>query len=239
MRRMWRKTGGRLGRQPWLQELLAALVWRGLGFVHRTNPLRPETNEVIDTINAQAPLIFAVWHGQHVMMPFASPKGLEVATMLSRSADAEINARVIARFGMEAVRGSGGRDPVQRAEKGGARALILMKKALARGKSVVMIADISKGSARIAGEGVIQLARLSGRPILPVAYASSRAFTFRKSWDKTRLALPFGQAVVCAGPMLTVAGDAGPGEIESARLELTARLNGATARAYAMVGAKP
>ena len=99
-----------------------------------------------------------------------------------------------------------GSDKVQRAGKGGAQALILLKKAMARGRSAVMIADISKGSARVAGEGVILLARISGRPILPVAYASSRAVTFHKSWDRTRMALPFGSAVavrrraiVCSG----------------------------------------
>jgi lysophospholipid acyltransferase (LPLAT)-like uncharacterized protein len=218
---------------------MAHVIWLALNFVHRTNPLLPETFEIHRQIEADKPVIFALWHGQHVMMPFASPKGLGVAAMLSRSADAEINARVIAKFGMETVRGSGGRDKVQRGGKGGAQALILMKKALERGKSAVMIADISKGSARIAGEGIILLARLSGRPIFPVAYVSSRAFTFQRSWDKTRLALPFGRAIVCAGAPLTIAEDAGPEEIAAARSELTLRLNEATARAYAKVGAKP
>jgi lysophospholipid acyltransferase (LPLAT)-like uncharacterized protein len=102
-----------------------------------------------------------------------------------------------------------------------------------------MIADISKGSARIAGEGVVLLARMSGRPILPVAYASSRAVTFRNSWDRTRLALPFGEAVVCAGEPVRVARDAGPQEIEAARAAVTAGLNGATERAFALVGARP
>ena len=239
MRQFWRETSRKMARQPWLQGLLANIVWTALNFVHRTNPLRPETADVVATIEAEKPLIFALWHGQHVMVPFTSPKGLEVATMLSRGADAEINARIIAKFGMEAVRGSGGRDKVQRAGKGGAEALILLKKALDRGKSVVMIADISKGSARIAGEGVVLLAKLTGRPILPVAYASSRAVTFRKSWDKTRLALPFGKAVVCAGEPMFIAPDAGPGDIEQARAALTASLNGATNRAYALVGATP
>jgi lysophospholipid acyltransferase (LPLAT)-like uncharacterized protein len=239
MRQLWRKITKSLARQPWLQGLLANCVWLALSFVHRTNPLRPETFEIHKQIDAAKPLIFALWHGQHVMMPFASPKGLPVATMLSRSADAEINARVIAKFGMETVRGSGGRDEMQRPGKGGAQALILLKKALERGASVVMIADISKASPRVAGLGVIQLARLSGRPILPVAYASSRAITFQKSWDKTRLALPFGNAIVCAGEPLLVAEDAGPEEIETARLKLTASLNGATQRAFALVGAKP
>jgi lysophospholipid acyltransferase (LPLAT)-like uncharacterized protein len=239
MRQLWRSFTINITRQPWFQGLLAHVIWLALCFVHRTNPLLPETLEVYSEIDASKPVIFAMWHGQHVLTPFAAPKGLQMAAMFSRSKDAEINARVVAKLGIETVRGSGGRDKVQRADKGGAQALILLKKALARGKSAVMIADISKGSARIAGEGVILLARISGRPILPVAYASSRAVTFRNSWDKTRMAMPFGRAVLCAGEPLYVSSNAGAEEIEAARQQLTASLNGATQRAYALVGAKP
>ena len=215
------------------------MIWLALQFVHRTNPLLKETQEVYSQIDSAKPVIFAMWHGQHVLTPFAAPKGLQMAAMFSKSGDAELNARVVEKLGIEIVRGSGGRDNVQRADKGGAQALILLKRALARGKSAVMIADISKGSARIAGEGVVLLARISGRPILPVAYASSRAVTFRKSWDKTRMAMPFGRAVLCAGEPLFVSQDAGSEEIENARKALTASLNRATDRAYALVGAKP
>lgn len=239
MRQFWRAIRNRIGRQPWFEGMLAHVIWLALRFVHRTNPLLPETFEVYSQIDSSKPVIFAMWHGQHVLTPFAAPKGLQMAAMFSKSGDAELNARVVEKLGIEIVRGSGGRDKVQRADKGGAQALILLKKAMARGKCAVMIADISKGSARMAGEGVILLARISGRPILPVAYASSRAVTFRKSWDKTRMAMPFGRGVLCAGEPLFVNGDAGPDEIAKARGELTLRLNGATQRAYALVGAKP
>jgi lysophospholipid acyltransferase (LPLAT)-like uncharacterized protein len=237
MRLFWRKIRSQLDRQPWFQGALAHMIWLALLFVHRTNPLLSETQEVYGQIEAHTPVIFAMWHGQHVLTPFAAPKGLQMAAMFSRSGDAELNARVVAKLGIETVRGSGGRDKVQRADKGGAQALILLKKALARGKCAVMIADISKSAPRIAGEGVILLARISGRPILPVAYASSRAVTFHKTWDKTRMAMPFGRGVLCAGEPLFVKPDAGPEDIETARSELTFRLNGATERAYRLVGA--
>jgi lysophospholipid acyltransferase (LPLAT)-like uncharacterized protein len=88
MRQFWRETTNRLARRPWMQGLLAGVVWRALNFVHRTNPLRAETADVIEAISKEEPLIFALWHGQHIMVPFTSPKGLKVATMLSRSPDA-------------------------------------------------------------------------------------------------------------------------------------------------------
>ena len=234
---IWRKFRTKLTSQSWFAELLASFLWFALKFVHRTNPLMSQTSEVYDKIAENSPVIFAMWHGQHVMTPFAAPKGLRMAAMFSRSADAELNARIVAKLGVETVRGSGGRDKVQRAHRGGAQALIMLKRALARGTSAVMIADISKGSARVAGEGVVLLARISGRPILPVAYASSRAVTFHNSWDKTRMALPFGRAVLCAGSPVFVDQNADGEALDAARLELTAQLNAATQRAFALVGA--
>jgi len=69
--------------------------------------------------------------------------------MFSRSADAEINARVGEKLGLETVRGSGGRSKHQNTDKGGARALLTLKRALQGGKTAAMIADIahvSKGA---------------------------------------------------------------------------------------------
>ena len=239
MRQWWRKVRNQLTTSPRFGRAVSYLIWTALRVIHRTNPLMPQTQEVYEHIQTNKPVIFAMWHGQHVMTPFAAPKGLPMVAMFSRSADAEINAKVVERLGIETVRGSGGREDVHRADKGGARALILLKRALDRGKSAVMIADISKSNARDAGIGVIVLARISGRPILPVAYASSRGINFEKSWDRTRLALPFGRAVLCSGLPLFVPQDADEMAMEKARIELTVRLNEATSRAFEIVGARP
>ena len=100
---------------------------------------------------------------------------------------------------MQTVRGSGGRDNTKHIEKGGARALIALKKALASGKNVAMIADIPHGTPREAGLGIVTLARLSGRPIVPIALATSRRKVIDKSWDKTTISLPFGRASLTCG----------------------------------------
>ena len=60
---------------------------------------------------------------------------------------------------------------------------IEMKAALDEGACVCMTADISNLAARRAGLGIVTLARASGRPIVPVAYATSRRIDV-KSWDR-------------------------------------------------------
>ena len=47
-------------------------------------------------------------------------------------------------------------------------------RALKDGYSIVMTADVPPGPARSAGIGIVTMARLSGRPIVPVASATSR-----------------------------------------------------------------
>lgn len=237
--RTWRKLRHFLRRQPWLLGAIAGTLAALLRLTDRTNPQHPETRKVQDKIRELGPVIIALWHGQHLMASFVAPKDMRFVALFSRSADAEMNAKVAERLGVEVVRGSGGREAGHRVEKGGARALIQLKRALDDGKSVVMIADISKSTPRQAGEGIALLAKISGRPILPAAYASSRGFTIAGSWDKMRVNLPFGRAIAQAGEPLFVARDADDSDLAAARAELTVRLNAATGRAYALVGAAP
>ena len=155
--------------------------------------------------------------------------------MVSRSADAEINATVLEKFGIKAVRGLGWTHDGRRGEKGGASALIALKKALEEGSNVAMIADIPHGKPRDAGMGIILLARLSGRPIIAGAIATSRRKVLEKSWDKTTISLPFGRRAVVVSPIIHVDRDADDAEMERKRQELTDALNSATDKAYALV----
>ncbi len=215
----------------------AAIVWaltNALRLVNRTNPLLAQCRATVEAHARHAPAITALWHGQHIMVPFVRPRHIPFVALFSRSADAELNAEVARRLGIEVVRGSGGRAKARSVEKGGAKALLALKTALGHGKSVVMIADIPHGKPREAGLGIVMLARISGRPIVPAAYASSRRKVLEKTWDKTTLSLPFGRAAAVIGDPIHVAADASDADMERKRTELTAALNAVTAKAYAI-----
>ena len=181
------------------------------------------------------PFIAVAWHGQHLMAPFLMPRGVRFAAMFSKSKDAELNARVAERFGVEIIRGSGGREPTKSIEKGGVRALLALKKALKDGKTAAMIADIPHGTPRDSGQGVILLAKLSGRPIIPICYMTSRRKILEKSWDKTTIPLPFGRSGLIVGDPIFVPEDADDAMLEAKRVELTASLNANTVRVQALV----
>ena len=226
----WKRLRRPLVRSRFAKNILANALVGALRFVRLTNPLVAGSHAV--PFEGREPLIIALWHGQHFMTPAYYPRQKGLAAMVSRSADAELNALVLGKFGVEAVRGSGGRDGRQQVDKGGARALVALKRTLDRGKNVCMIADIPHGVPREAGMGVITLARISGRPIMPSALATSRRKVLEKSWDKTTLSLPFGRSAIAVGPFIEVPADADAATLEAKRRELTEALNLATREAY-------
>lgn len=227
-------------REPLAQSRLAkgivtSLFAQALRFIRLTNPPVAGSVKLAGAYEAEQPGIIALWHGQHLLAPVFYPSKRGLVAMVSRSADAELNAMVVEKFGIEAVRGSGGRENTRHLDKGGAKALIALKKALDAGKNVAMIADIPHGKPRDAGMGIILLARLSGRPIIGAAIATSRRTVLEKSWDKTTISLPFGRSGVAVSELIYVAKNADEAEMERKRQQLTDALNAATAKAYALV----
>ncbi|MFQ0812677.1 hypothetical protein AVM02_04670 [Brucella anthropi] len=232
-KRLWRRFRGPLTQSAVVKSVLVWLITVYFKFVYLTNPRLKESVDPQAVVGQDDPFIVTFWHGQHLMGPFIRPKGIEIVAMFSRSADAELNARVAEKLGLVTVRGSGGRGTRSKPEKGGARALLTLKNALKKGQSASMIADIAHGKAREAGEGIILLAKLSGRPIIPVAYAFSRNHVLEKSWDKTAIPLPFGRSIIVRGENIWVDPDADETQLEEKRMELTRQLNDATAKAHA------
>lgn len=236
LKAFWRRIRKPLAQSRFAKNAIASLLAQVLRFVWLTNPLVAGSSSARSVNEALSPAIIALWHGQHILAPCIYPKGRGgLLAMVSRSADAELNALVLERFGIEAVRGSGGRETSRNADKGGARALIALKRALDSGKNVAMIADIPHGTPRQAGLGIVTLARLSGRPLVAAAVATSRRKVLEKSWDKTTINLPFGRGSIILGEPILVAADADDEEMERKRQELTDALNEATREAYRLV----
>ena len=232
---LWNRIRGPLARSRLAKGLVTSLFAQALRVIRLTNPPVQGSARLTGVDDSFEPGIIALWHGQHLLAPAIYPSRRGLVAMVSRSADAELNAMVVEKFGIRAVRGSGGRDGGRHQDKGGAQALIALKKALEEGNNVAMIADIPNGKPRSAGMGIILLAKLSGRTILAGAIATSRRKVLEKTWDKTTISLPFGRRAVAISPVIRVDRDADEAEMERKRQELTAALNLVTDRAYALV----
>lgn len=227
----WRSVRQPIKDSRFFKNFVASVAANYIRLVRLTNPMAKGSDDPTEGFVRNANSIFGIWHGQHIFLPGYHPRHDPMATMISRSADAEINALCTEKLGLKVFRGSGGRERERAIEKGGVRGLISMKKALDAGMSVGTVADIPSGTPRQAGMGIITLAKLSGRPIVPIALNTSRRKVLEKTWDKTTINLPFGRSAIFFGEPIHVARDADDAEMERKRRQLTDALNAVAARA--------
>lgn len=165
---------------------------------------------------ARTPMIYAVWHGRILLLPYLyGHRGSHV--LASRSRDGELVTRWIRRFGLDPVRGSSAR--------GGGEALRVLTRALRAGREVVVVPDGPRGPREVLKPGVIALARLTGAPIVPMAVGASREWRLR-SWDEFRIPRPFARCVVRFGEPIRVSRAADRAGEEAARKEVEAALRG-------------
>jgi len=220
-------------RSAWLQRAIGVAAAEYLRLVWRTNRFTFDPENVYDLVEPEMPVILAFWHGQHLMTPFIRKDHHRGKVLISRHRDGEINAIAAARLKIGAVRGSGDHGSAFH-RKGGVGAFKEMLRALEENYNMALTADVPKRS-RVAGMGIIMLARESGRPIMPFAMATSRYLRLN-NWDRTTINLPFGRGALVGGEVITVPPDADAETMEALRARLEATLNDATRRAYAAVG---
>jgi lysophospholipid acyltransferase (LPLAT)-like uncharacterized protein len=221
-------------RSSWLQRAVGSLAAGFLRLVWRTSRFSFDPPDVYEIVEPQMPAIFAFWHGQHFMTAFVKTKESQrVKVLISRHRDGEYNAIAAERLGIGTIRGSGDHGSAFH-RKGGVGAFKEMVRALEQGYNVALTADVPKRS-RIAGLGIIMLARESGRPIMPFAMVTSRYWRL-KNWDRTTINLPFSRGALVGGEIIMVPPDATPEVMEALRVRLEASLNDAMVRAYAQVG---
>src|SRR2546425_999260 len=161
-----------VGSRPF-QKTVGVVAAEYLRLVWTTTRLVIEPEGIYERFDRDAPVIIAMWHGQHFLAPFIRRAHDRGKVLVSRHRDGEINALAVERLGIGAIRGSGNHGGGF-VGKGGVSAFKEMLSALEEGYNVALTADIPK-IARVAGLGVVKLASASGRPIYPIAIATPLA----------------------------------------------------------------
>jgi len=157
--------------------------------------------------------ILAFWHGRILAgLPYFRDRGIVVIT--SENFDGEWIARIIAKFGYGAARGSSSR--------GGAKALVQMRRALGAGHPVAFTVDGPRGPARVAQPGAVWLAGATGQPVLPFHAEADAAWTVR-SWDRQQFPKPGATISLVIGEPMHVSGT-DEATVEATRLQLDERL---------------
>ncbi len=159
--------------------------------------------EHLDAALARAPsLLPCYWHEHELFcgrwLQLQLRRGLKPGVLVSPSVDGEVPATIARWLGFAVIRGSSTRT--------GARALrdyyeLLVK----QGVSPVITPDGPTGPRHEFKPGGIMLAQLSGRPLLPMAFAAAHAWRF--GWDRFVLPWPGSRIAIAIGAPVYVPAD--------------------------------
>jgi lysophospholipid acyltransferase (LPLAT)-like uncharacterized protein len=216
---------------PLREKLLLAVVPR-LGYAYirllrLTMRLEYRNRDVLERARAaEGQYILAFWHSRFVMMPYCYP-GDRLVVLSSQHRDSRMLARILARFGLDRVWGSSTKD--------GALGLRALLRRVRDGYDVGFTPDGPKGPRRRAKAGVVAAAKLSGLPIIPVAFSANRARRLR-SWDRTLVPKLFGRGLFIYGEPIRIPRGAGEAEVERLRSLLESELDRLTDTADGEVG---
>lgn len=168
---------------------LVRLVWRWSRVVSIAG------SEHISQALATAPSFIPVYWHQHQLfcvkhLLALKMSGVKLGFLISPSVDGELGAMIVRSVGGEVIRGSSSHT--------GARALRDYYQALARDNvSPAITPDGPRGPRWKFKPGAVLLAQLSQRPILPMAYAASRAWKIQ--WDQFVIPKPLARIAIAVG----------------------------------------
>ncbi len=205
---------------------LVRLVWRW------SRVRRVIGAEHIAAALAGAPSFIPVYWHQHQLFCVKHlleqrAAGLRLGFLISPSVDGEIGAMLVRSLGGEVIRGSSSHT--------GARALRDYYQALARdGVSPAITPDGPRGPPWKFKPGAVLLAQLSGRPMIPLSYAASRAWKIK--WDRFVIPMPLSRIVIAVGePVYVQKGLSAPG-LERLQLDMEQRLRALFDTAHSALG---
>src|SRR6185503_20551219 len=217
----WLRSDAAVQLGCWLIHVYARLVWL-------TGRWTIEGGEIPQRFHAAGrPVILAFWHGRLQMMPYCWDRRVPMHMLISAHTDGRLIAGAVKYFGIEWIAGS--------SRDGGGGAVRQILRRLKAGACIGITPDGPDGPAMRAKPGIAAVARLSGAPVLPAAYATRRR-RILKSWDRFHLPLPFTRGVFIWGEPILIAGALDDAAMEERRVLVETRLNLITAEADRRMG---
>jgi len=188
--------------------------------------------EHLEAVLARWPSFLPCYWHQHTLILaqylLSRHDRLRAGFLVSPSVDGELGAMVLQRAGAYVIRGS--------ASRTGALALKEYFHALTRDQvSTVVSPDGPRGPPFKCKPGAILLAQMSGRPIVPMSFAASRAAFVH--WDRSVLPFPFCRIVIAIGEPRTVPRVLDAQAMQAWQLELEGLLKATFQKAKAALAA--
>ncbi|MCA9024971.1 MAG: lysophospholipid acyltransferase family protein [Planctomycetaceae bacterium] len=175
-------------------------------------------SELIETCAGTSPydgnrkqrFLYCIWH-DNILGPTFCGRSVKMAALTSLHGDGAFVAMALECVGITPIRGSSSR--------GGAAALREMMDA-ARDMDITIATDGPRGPRREVKQGIVYLASQTGRPIVPVAIAATRAWHIPGRWTDLLVPKPFSKVWLIAGEPISIPGDLTRDELKSYRDEI-------------------
>ena len=162
-----------------------------------------------DACRAAPVHVYVLWHGRMLALSY-SFRGQAMQLLASEHRDGELMGQVVRRLGYGHVRGS--------STRGGARAIREMVARLRDGYHLGITVDGPVGPRHVFKRGPIEIAKLSGAPVIPVT-AATRSPWVLSSWDAFQIPKPFAPVSIRFGSPIVVPPDADEEVMEAKRQE--------------------
>ena len=161
--------------------------------------------------------IMSMWH-RHQCLTYGIKDKNKFFALISASNDGEIIAEAAKVLNIQSVRGSSGR-------RGVAASLELIEK-LKEGNSVAIMVDGPRGPRGKVKDGIINIAKITGVPIIP-AYWTSKDKTFLtfNTWDKFQVPIGFCKSVAIYGKPIYIPENITKEEMQAKCLEIEEAMN--------------
>ena len=187
----------------WLYRVAVVVAWWTIRLIWKSCRIEPVVGReaAAQAVRDHKSLIPVYWHqhmlfGAHALLALRS-EGLKVGFLISPSVDGTAPAMLVEKIGGVVIRGS--------STHTGARALRDYYETIVKQQiSPAITPDGPRGPVHDFKPGAVMLAQITGKPILPLAVAASRAYTF-KTWDRFELPLPFSRVAIVFGAPVKIA----------------------------------
>lgn len=203
-----------------MYRVAARLAYAIIETLWRTARLRFVNLERLTTlVREQGAVVPVFWH-QHLLLcaRFIADKRAELKTgfMISPSVDGQAPTMLAALYGAHVVRGSGSYTGM-RAVRGVYTAIVK------EGISPGITPDGPRGPRFKFKAGAIFTAQISGKAVVPIAYAAKPAWILR-TWDKFIIPPPFAKVVIAIGEPYFPEKKLDDAQMEAAQRELERRM---------------
>lgn len=210
------KLHKRILNQDWAQAMVTWLLAAYLRFVRATGRWDVHGQEHIRTLaDAGQGGVICFWHGRLIANMFLWFDDYPLHQLSTAHRDGKIAGKTYARFGIV---------PVWLQSNSPMEATRKLVKLLKSGKFCSITPDGPKGPRQRMPAATLDLARMSGTPIIPVVSSGTRMKVLN-TWDRMQVPLPFARGAALIGEPINIPRDADKAQLEDLRQRIEDTLN--------------